>query len=108
MAARQLAPRLGIAGLAQRAAHGLDETLGDFGSGKVADFVYVRPGRGSALAATLDRVDDLEAMLGAVFTLADQASIREVRVEGTPVFQRAFERDGQDDGQDESQESTTA
>lgn len=67
---------------------GLDETIGDFSRGKAADFVYLHPERGSALAVALDGADDLDAMLAAVFTLGDQASIREVSVDGVPVFQR--------------------
>ena len=67
---------------------GVDRTVGDFSPGKAADFVHLRPEPGSALAVALDAAEDLNAMLAAVFTLADQAAIREVRVDGAAVFQR--------------------
>jgi guanine deaminase len=62
-----------------------DET-GDFTIGKAADFVYLRPPSDSPLAAVLERADSFERVLAAVFTLGDSSCIREVRVEGTPVY----------------------
>ena len=44
--------------------------------------MLVRPPAGSTLAAVLERAESIEAMLGALFTLAREESIAEVRVAG--------------------------
>jgi guanine deaminase len=65
---------------------GLEHEVGDFQPGKAADFVYLRPPTESPLAAVVERVDSAEEALAALFTLAGQDSVAEVRVEGTPVY----------------------
>jgi guanine deaminase len=68
------------------AALGLADEVGDFSVGKSADFVLVRPPAGSTLAAVLARAESMEEALGAVFTLAREESIAEVRVAGEVVW----------------------
>jgi guanine deaminase len=68
------------------AALGLADEVGDFSVGKSADFVLVRPPAGSTLAAVLARSESVEEQLGAVFTLAREESIPEVRVAGEVVW----------------------
>jgi guanine deaminase len=75
-----LATRAGAEGL------GLSGETGDFGIGKSADFVYLKPPVDSPLAAVLEREQSMEAMLAAIFTLAGAESVREVRVEGSVVY----------------------
>lgn len=75
-----------LATLAGAEGLGLDAEIGDLRAGKSADFVYLRPPDRSPLAAVLERVDNLEQALAAVFTLAGAESVREVRVEGSPVY----------------------
>lgn len=70
------------------AALGLADETGDFSAGKSADFVLVRPLPGSTLAAVLERSESVEEQLGAVFTLAREESIAEVRVAGEVVWAR--------------------
>jgi len=65
---------------------GLDGEIGDFEAGKEADFVYLRPGTGTPLAAVLERMDDLEGILSALFTLADRDTVAEVRVRGEVIY----------------------
>ena len=65
---------------------GLADEVGDFSVGKSADFVLVRPPAGSTLAAVLARSESVEEALGAVFTLAREESIAEVRVAGEVVW----------------------
>jgi guanine deaminase len=64
---------------------GLGEQIGDLTPGKEADFVLIRPRTGSALEATLERAESTEHALGALFTLAREDSIAEVRVAGERV-----------------------
>jgi guanine deaminase len=64
---------------------GLSGEVGDLSVGKSADFVLVRPPAGSVLAAVLERSDSFEARLGALFTLAREESMLEVRVAGEVV-----------------------
>ncbi|HUJ33698.1 MAG TPA: guanine deaminase [Solirubrobacteraceae bacterium] len=68
---------------------GLSDEVGDLSVGKSADFVLVRAPAGSTLAAVLERADSIEAKLGALFTLAREESIAEVRVAGEVVFAAA-------------------
>jgi guanine deaminase len=67
------------------AALGLSGEVGDLAVGKSADFVLVRAPDDSTLGAVLSRADSMEQMLGAVFTLAREESIAEVRVAGRVV-----------------------
>ena len=64
----------------------LDEAIGDFSPGKAADFVYLRPPEGSPLAAVVAQATDMDRILAALFTLGGAESVREVRVEGAPVY----------------------
>jgi guanine deaminase len=68
------------------AALGLADEVGDLSPGKSADYVLVRPPADSTLAAVLDRSESVEAQLAAVFTLAREESIAEVRVAGEVVW----------------------
>ena len=65
---------------------GLGEETGDFGVGKSADFVYLRPPPESALAAVLERGQSPQQMLAAIFTLGGAESVREVRVAGSVIY----------------------
>jgi guanine deaminase len=67
------------------AALGLHDEVGDLAVGRSADFVLLRAPVGSTLAAVLERSDSMEAKLGALFTLAREESIAEVRVAGEIV-----------------------
>lgn len=53
--------------------------------GKSADFVLIRAPEGSTLAAVLSLAESVEDKLGAVFTLAREESMPEVRMAGTVV-----------------------
>ena len=68
---------------------GLEQEVGDFQPGKAADFVYIRPPADSSLAAVLERAQSAEDALAALFTLAGQDSVAEVRVEGALVHSDA-------------------
>jgi guanine deaminase len=68
------------------AALGLSDEVGDLLPGKSADFVLVRAPEDSTLAAVLERSDGVVQTLGAVFTLAREESIAEVRVAGRVVW----------------------
>ena len=65
---------------------GLAAEIGDFETGKAADFVYLRPPEKSTLAAVLAHAETPERALSALFTMAGQESIVEVRVEGSAVY----------------------
>ena len=86
---------LGPAGLlwlatgAGAVALGLAEEVGDLSVGKSADFVLVRPPAGSTLEGVMERADSVEGKLGALFTLAREESIAEVRVAGRVVWPSA-------------------
>ncbi len=64
---------------------GLEDEVGDLSPGKSADFVLVRAPAGSTLEAVLEGSESIEERLGAVFTLAREESIAEVRVAGRVV-----------------------
>jgi guanine deaminase len=68
------------------AALDLADEVGDLSPGKSADFVLVRPPAGSTLAAVLGQSESVEDALAAVFTLAREESIAEVRVAGDVVW----------------------
>jgi len=74
-----------LATKAGASALGLGDDTGDFLPGKAADLVYVRPPVESPLAAVLERAGSMEQALAAIFTMGGVESIREVRIEGTPV-----------------------
>jgi guanine deaminase len=76
---------LWLATAAGAAALGLADEVGDLSVGKSADFVLVRPPAGSTLAVVLERSGSVEQALGALFTLAREESILEVRVAGRVV-----------------------
>ena len=65
---------------------GLDKEVGDFTSGKAADFVYLKPPANNPLAAIATNAASPERLLAAVFTLAGADCVREVNVEGTPLY----------------------
>lgn len=65
---------------------GLDGQIGDFGTGKAADFVYLRPRPNTPLAANVEHAEDLEKILTVLFTLGDAECVREVRVQGSVVY----------------------
>jgi guanine deaminase len=67
---------------------GLAEEVGDLTPGKSADVVIVRPPEGSTLRAVLGHSPSAEASLGAIFTLAREVSVVEVRVAGKIVATR--------------------
>jgi guanine deaminase len=80
-----------LATLAGAEALGLSDQTGDFHAGKSADFVYLRPPANSPLAAVLERAENPERMLAAIFTLASAESVREVRVGGETVYRNGAE-----------------
>jgi len=65
---------------------GLDGKVGDFGPGKAADFVYLRPPAGTPLAGIVANAESPERILSALFTMAGLESVREVRVAGSIVY----------------------
>jgi len=65
---------------------GLEAEIGDFGAGKAADFVYLRPPEGGVLHAAVQHADSAAQALGSLFTLAGAESVREVRVEGEVIY----------------------
>jgi guanine deaminase len=68
---------------------GLADEIGDLTPGKEADFVLLRPAPEGTLAAALRRTETPEDALGAVFTMAREDSVSEVRVSGEAVYTRA-------------------
>jgi guanine deaminase len=67
---------------------GLEDVCGDLSAGKQADLVLLKPPKDSTLEAVLEEAPDWDAALGAVFTLAREESVVEVRVAGDVVFAR--------------------
>jgi guanine deaminase len=82
-----LATRAGAEALA------MEEETGDFTAGKSADYVVLDPPPGGVLRGRLQRADTRDEVLAALFTLAGAESVREVRVEGQIVFDRAASHD---------------
>jgi guanine deaminase len=76
---------LWLATAAGAEALGLGDEVGDLTTGKQADFVLVRPPRGSTLAKVVARSQSAEDALGAVVALAREESVVEVRVAGERV-----------------------
>jgi guanine deaminase len=60
---------------------GMDD-VGDFSPGRAADLVLLRSPRGSTLETVLRHSDSPERTLGALFALAGEESVVEVRVGG--------------------------
>jgi guanine deaminase len=67
---------------------GLDDEVGDLRPGKSADVISIRPPKDSTLEAVLRTEETPEAQLGAIFTLARETSVEQVRVAGDVVFRR--------------------
>jgi guanine deaminase len=65
---------------------GLENETGDFEKGREADLVFLKPPEGGVLAGVLERAEDSERVLAALFTLAGTESVREVWVAGEVVF----------------------
>jgi guanine deaminase len=65
---------------------GLESEVGDFGTGKAADFVYLRPPAGSVLESVVRHAECPSQALASMFTMAGPESVREVRVEGDAVW----------------------
>ncbi|HET6547935.1 MAG TPA: guanine deaminase [Solirubrobacter sp.] len=79
---------LHLATAAGARALGLSDLAGDLTPGKAADLVLLRPPAGSTLEAVLEESPSWEAALGAIFTLAREEAVLEVRVAGDVVFSR--------------------
>lgn len=82
---------LHLATSAGAGALGLGDVAGDLRPGKRADLVLLRPPKGGTLAHVLAHSPSAEATLGALFTLAREECVREVRVDGDVVFAAAGE-----------------
>jgi guanine deaminase len=78
-----------LATLAGAEAVGLDSETGNFEVGKSADIVYLEPSTNSPLAFSLERAESGEAILATLFAQVGQENVREVRVEGSIVYQRS-------------------
>jgi guanine deaminase len=65
---------------------GLGDEIGDLRPGRSADFVLLRPPPESTLEAVLRTSPSPEATLGALFTLAREDCVADVRVAGEPVL----------------------
>ncbi|MBA3907917.1 MAG: guanine deaminase [Pseudonocardiales bacterium] len=64
------------------------QEVGDLTPGRSADVIVIRPPEGGTLQAVLRRSPSPEARLGAIFTLAGEASVDEVRIAGRVVAAR--------------------
>jgi guanine deaminase len=67
---------------------GLGDEIGDLQAGRSADFILVRAPAGGTLEAVLANSPSPEATLGALFTLAREDCVAEVRVAGETLFRR--------------------
>jgi guanine deaminase len=77
-----------LATAAGAAALGLGADVGDFGVGKEADLIVVRPRRGSAFARAWAAAHDVRDLVGRAFTLARSEAIVETWVAGEVVHRR--------------------
>jgi len=77
---------LWLATMAGADALGLADEIGDLSPGRSADFVLLRAPAGGTLDAVLRNSPSAEATLGALFTLAREECVAEVRVAGERVF----------------------
>ena len=77
---------LWLATMAGADALGLADEIGDLSPGRSADFVLVRPPAGGSLDAVLRHSPSAEATLGALFTLAREDAVIDVRVAGETVL----------------------
>lgn len=68
---------------------GLEDEIGDLSPGRSADFVLLRPPEESTLQTVLRQSPSAEATLGALFTLAREECVAEVRVAGERVHTTA-------------------
>ncbi len=68
---------------------GLEDEIGDLSPGRSADFVLLRPPAESTLHTVLRQSPSAEATLGALFTLAREECVAEVRVAGERVHAAA-------------------
>ena len=73
--------------LAGAEALGLAQEIGSLCPGKAADFVLLRPPVGSVLEIVLQHASVPEDALAALITLGGAESVREVRVEGSIVYE---------------------
>jgi guanine deaminase len=69
---------------------GLGDEVGDLRPGRAADYVLVRAPEGGTLAGVLAHSPSPDATLGALFTLAREECVAEVRVAGAAVWRRTF------------------
>jgi guanine deaminase len=65
---------------------GLGAEIGDLSPGRSADYVLLRPPADGTLATVLRNSPSAEATLGAIFTLAREECVAEVRVAGERVY----------------------
>lgn len=77
-----LATRAGAAAL------GIEGEIGDLRAGKRADFIVVRPPKGSTLAVVLGAAKSAEDALAALFTLAREECVAEVYLGGRQAYAR--------------------
>jgi guanine deaminase len=77
---------LWLATMAGADALGLGDEIGALSPGRSADFVLLRPPADGTLDAVLRSSPSAEATLGALFTLAREECVAEVRVAGEVVF----------------------
>ena len=75
-----------LATMAGAEALGLEDEIGDLSPGRSADFVLLRPPADGTLEAVLRNSPSAEATLGALFTLAREECVAEVRVAGERVL----------------------
>lgn len=83
---------LWLATMAGAEALGLGDEIGALSPGRSADFVLLRPPPGGTLHTVLRHSPSAEATLGALFTLAREECVAEVRVAGNAVFAAGGER----------------
>ena len=67
---------------------GLEAEIGDFQPGKLADFVHLKPPKGSPLASVAAHAESAERLLASIITLAGAETVQETWVAGSPVFRK--------------------